>query len=1072
MKELLPKHLKALFLLCLMTCSILSASTREAYAQSQTVSGRVTDEQQAPVPGVNVLVKGTSQGTITDLEGNYRITVPADTTTLVYSFVGYTTREVKVNNQSTLDVSLMTDAQQLGEVVVTALGIRKDKAKLGYAVQEVKGEQLVKAREPSAISNLTGRVAGLQVANATELFKSPQVLLRGKSPLIVVDGVPINSDTWNLSPDDIESYTVLKGPTAAALYGSRGQNGAIQITTKRGTTDDKGFSVDFNASNQLQTGFNAVPKVQHLYGPGSYGQYAFVDGMGGGTNDSDFDVWGPNLDGRLIPQYDSPIDPATGQRIPTPFVPRGKDNLNNFLRDGFLSTNNIAVAASNDLGDIRMSVSHTYQRGIVPNTKMNITNFNLSGGLNLTEKFKVEANINYNKQYTPNTPNVNYGPNSMIYNLLIWNGSDFDIRDLKRYWKPGQEGLEQLNNEYVRYNNLWMVANEWLRGYYKDDVYGYIQGRYTFNDHWNLMARTYVSSNNQFQNQKFPYGATTYDREKRQGGYMEGYRYYFENNTDALLSYQNTLGGKFEINASVGGNLRTYNMRYNYGRTDYLIVPQLYTLTNTTTPISPESYRENKQVQSFYASADIAYNNYLYLGLTGRWDRSSTLPLSNNSFFYPSVSLSAVVSDMVELPEFISFLKVRGAYANVGNDLVPGGTYDVVNDNGSLNRFSYAGKTIYENLPVYSLGTPWNNKPTLYYTSVLTNPNLKPEFSTSFEEGLDVRFFNNRLGIDVAHYNTIDGPKIFNLPVSEASGYGDFKTNGLTTERRGWEVTLNATPVSLSNGFQWDVMVNWSTYKEVLKEIYGDLNTTAASTFGSGDGNGKVSIGSRVDQYYGSGFQRSADGQIVIGNDGKPVFDQLPVFYGYTNPDWFGGISNTLSYKKLSLGFLFDGRVGGKGLNYVNKKLWQSGRHEDAIDPLRDNDGKGLKSYVGQGVVVTEGELVRDGDGNVLSDTRQYAPNTTATYYQDWIKARRGSDEPNVVDKTFFKLREVTLTYNFPHNVLQKTFFEKASISLVARNLAYFSKYKNIDWDSFVNVQGGLQSPSVKSFGINLNATF
>ncbi len=1038
-----------------------------SYAQDKNISGKVTDEENAPIPGVNVLVKGTNQGTITDIEGSYRLSVPDTASTLVFSFVGYEVREVAIGNQSTVNVNMDVDATELSEVVVTALGIRKDKAKLGYAVQEVEGEKLVKAREPSAISNLTGRVAGLQIANAPELFKAPQVLLRGKEPLIVVDGVPINSDTWNLSPDDIESYTVLKGPTASALYGSRGQNGAIQITTKRGTEAGKGFAVEVNSSTQLQTGFNAIPKVQNQYGPGSYGQYAFGDGMGGGINDSDFDVWGPKLDGRLIPQYDSPVDPVTGERTPTPWLPRGKDNLENYLESGLLSTNNVAVAASNDLGDIRLSASHTYQKGIVPNTKLNITNFNLSGGLNLTEKLRVEANINYNKQYTPNYPNVGYGPNSMIYNILIWNGADYDIRDLKNYWQPGKEGLEQINNEYTRYNNPWLIAKEWLRGYYKDDVYGYALMRYKFDDHWDVMARTYVSTNNQFQNQKFPYGGTTYDREKRQGGYLEGYRYFFENNTDALLSYQNTIGSAFEINASIGGNLRTYNMRYQYGKTDYLVVPGLYTLSNTTNPVSPVSYNESKQVQSLYGTADLSYNNYLYLGLTGRWDRSSTLPLSNNSFFYPSVSLSAVVSDMVTLPDFISFMKIRGAYARVGNDLVPGGDRDVVNNNGSLNGFQYSGRTVYENIPVYSLGTSWNNQPTLDYTTRLTNPNLEPEFSTSYEQGVDIRFFNNRLGVDVAHFNTIDGPKIFNLPVSEASGYDEFKTNGLKTERRGWEVTLNMTPVTLANGFQWDIAVNWATYKEILREVYGDLTNIGGVT-----GSGKVRIGERVDQYYGSGFLRSQTGEIVLATDGRPVFDQLPLFYGYTNPKWFGGISNNLRYKNLNLSFLFDGRVGGKGLNYINQKLWQSGRHPNAIDPLRENDGKEIKSYVGEGVVVTEGELVRDGDGNVLSDTRQYAPNQTATYYQDWIKVRNGSVEPNVVDKTFFKLREVTLTYSFPQRLLENTFIQSANLSLVGRNLLYFSKYKNIDWDSFVGTQNALQAPSVKSFGFNLNVTF
>ncbi|SDL85618.1 TonB-linked outer membrane protein, SusC/RagA family [Catalinimonas alkaloidigena] len=1057
---------RLLLFLLLVGTVLVPWTARAADPLVRTLTGTVTSaEDGTPLPGVTVLAQGTVTGTITDISGHYTLQVADDIDTLLFSYVGFATQHVAIAGRSTIDVALTEDAMQLSEVVVTALGIRKEKARVGYAVQEVDGSNLVKAREPNAVSTLTGRVAGLQVSNSPELFSAPTVTLRGKTPLIVVDGQPISSDFFNISPDDIETYTVLKGPTAAALYGSRGRDGAIQITTKRGAQDkNRGFSVDFNSSTTLQSGFNAIPDVQNQYGPGSYGQYAFGDGKGGGINDSDYDVWGPKLDGRLIPQYDSPIDPATGERIPTPFLPRGANNLTNFLQNGLLSTNNLSVATSSDKGDLRVSATQTYQRGIVPNTRLNITNFAVSGGMKFNEKLRLETNLNYNKQYTPNIPEVDYGPNSIIYNILIWNGADFDIRDLKNYWQPGKEGLQQVNNEYARYNNPWFSAYEWLRGFYKDDVFGFVRLSYDFNKHFSLAGRTYVTTNTLNKNEKFPYSATTYGREVAQGGYIEGYRNFFENNTDVLLNYQQQFGDNFSVQATAGGNLRSYTLKYAYGQTDYLVVPGVYNLSNTTNQLKPYSYLEQKQVISAYGSADLAFRNYLFLALTGRWDKSSTLPLNNNSYFYPSASLSAVLSDALHLPRAVSFLKVRGSFARVGGDLGGNPDADMRIDDA---RLVSNGATIYQNNPTYYSGITWNGNPTLYYPGTVYNQNLKPTFSTSYEGGLDIRFFENRLGVDVAHYNTFDGPSIFQLPVSEASGYDYRLENGLKYERRGWEVTVTGNPIRTDH-FRWDVAANWSTYREYLRDIYPGVDKLPAA-----GGIGFVQVGERVDKYYNYDFERTPDGQVVVGDDGKPKRDNLPKLFGYYNPDWFGGITNTLSYKSLQMRFLFDGRVGGTILNYVNKKLWQSGRHPEAVAPERENDGLGIKSYVGEGMVITEGELVRDGNGNVISDTREFAPNTTAVFYQDWAKNYNGADAPNIIDKTYFKLREVVITYSFPSTLLQKTFVRNASVSLVARNLFYFSKYKNIDLDQYgTGYSSGLQTPSIKSYGINLTASF
>ncbi|WP_341838392.1 SusC/RagA family TonB-linked outer membrane protein [Chitinophaga pollutisoli] len=1025
----------------------LALPCSRAWAQQQ-VSGLVSAEDQQPVPGVTVKVKGANTGTVTNGEGKFSIRCAPDAV-LQFTSLGFVTQEVPVNGQSSINVTLLTDKKSLEEVVVTALGIKKEKKAVGFSVQEVKGSDLVKAREPNAINSLSGKVSGLLIASSSNLFGNPEIRLRGVKPLIVVDGVPISSDSWNLSPDDIESYSVLKGPTASALYGSRGVNGAIQITTKRGTV---GTRVEFNTSHQLQAGYNAIPETQNDYGPGDYGEYAFGDGKGGGINDVDYNQWGPKFNvkdpstasgWKELPQFDSPIDPTTGEPIPTPWLRRGPNNLKNFLRNGFLSTANVALSSRNEKTDIRLSASHTYQRGMVPNTQVNITNVNVAGGVNLTDRLRVDVSVNYNKQYTPNFPNLAYGPNSFIYYLTIWGGADFDVRDLRNYWQPGKEGSQQYNFEYFRYNNPWFIANEWLRGYYKDDVYGYVSANYKIARNFNAMLRTHINATNLYENNKLPYSAGAYEANLK-GKYREWWTYNFENNTDFLLTWDKDFGQHFELSAHAGANLRTLNNRNIYGETADLLIPMWYNFENTSEQRKPTNYTATKQVGSAYAAVDLAYRNYLFLGLTGRMDRSSTLPISNNTYFYPSVSLSGVVSDMVKLPKAISFWKVRGSWARVGGDL-----------------------DIYSNIANYTLGTRWSNMPSAYYADKIFNQQIEPAFSSSVEVGMDMRFLKNRVGFDVSFYRSIDGPQVFDNPVSEASGYTAKKLNGLQYERRGVEVSVSGTPVASGN-FKWDVMANWSTYKPILKEIYGSQQKL-----------GNIKVGERSDAYYTTDFYRSPDGQVVYGTNGLPVRDPLPKKVGYFTPDWFGGLTNTFTYGDWRFTFLLDGRVGGKTLNYVNKKLWEGGRHPDAgpaereKDALRDpNTGKPIPHWTGQGVVVTKGELKRDGDGNVISDTREFAPNTNKTTFQDWAYNLMGADISNIIDQTFVKLRDVSLTYTLPASKLSRTPFKSANVSLVARNLLYLTKHKSIDLDQFIEGNYGLQSPSVKSYGINLNFSF
>lgn len=1075
-----------------------------SFAQT-SVSGRVlAQDDGAALPGVNILIKGTTNGTITDSQGNFSINVPSTDATLIFSFVGYTTIEVPLEGRAVINVDLPSDAQQLSEVVVTALGIEKDKSKLGYAVQDVRGEDLVKAREPNPVNSLVGKVAGLTVAPSAELLGPPQLYLRGKQPLFVVDGVPIQSDTWNISADDIESYTVLKGPAASALYGSRGIYGAIQITTKRGSKDKRGFSVEFNSSTMVENGFLTIPKVQSEYGPGDHGRYAFADGKGGGLYDSDYDIWGPKFEGQLIPQYDGVVDPDneytttfpngasfTGNIIPTPWVARGKDNLQNFLQSGVVSTNNVSVSTAGQNYDLRFSYSHNYQRGQVPTTKLDADNFNISAGVDLSPKVRFESNLNYNHQYTDNVPDVNYGPNSMIYNIIIWGGSDWNINDMKKnIWQPGKEGIQQQYAEYTRYNNPWFLSEYWTRGHYKTDIYGFMSLKWQIANGLDVVGRTQVNTYDLMRNEKFPYSATVYGREQAKGDYREDRRQLFENNTDILFTYFKNLTTDFTLRASLGANLRTLTYRSSYVTTDYLNVPGLYNFTNSLNPIRAFNFNSTMQVGSYYGYVDLDYKNFVSLSLTGREDKHSTLPSGNNAYFYPSASLSVVLSEKIAMPAPLSFLKVRASYAKVGSantaaSIGPSYYYSGAGTNpleyGSNYTTPYDGPN-FRNSQSYNTGRVFNNNTGAYYANNLANPGLDPSFSETWESGLDLKFLQNRLSLDVTYFEAVDGPLIFNRRISETSGYTSTVDTGIKTQRKGWEITLNGTPVKKPDGITWDVLVNFSTYKEYLKEVYPGQDRIEASYFnGSSDGNiSYINIGDRIDRYYAYTFYRDGEGNLINDGGGRPIVNPIPQYLGNLNPDFVWGINNKLSYKQWSLNIQFDGRVGGKIVDYIQRQTYRGGRIINTVQgemgEARYQDYLGVKSWVGPGVAITSGSITADENGNITNlGELQFAPNTTATFLQDWISRYYAQEEANLISRSYAKLREVTLTYNLPSSLLQRTFISRASISFISRNLLYFAERKDLDIDQYGNNLSGyssLQSPTTRRYGINVNITF
>ena len=654
MRKFLLNYLKGsgLFLLVFLCSSSLWAQ--------QKVSGIVTaaDDKQ-PVIGASIKVKGKPFAAVTNTKGEFTLPLKSGDV-LEVSYIGYIKQILEVKELTGLSIVLETDKKVLNEVIVTALGVKKDTRKIGYAVQEVKGAELVKARDPNPISGLTGKVAGLSVGSSAEILRKPTVLLRGNEiSLYVVDGIPISSDTWNISPDDIESFTILKGPSAAALYGNRAQNGAILITTKKGNhLDGKGFSVEFNSSTAIDKGFLTFPRLQTLYGPGDGEKYSFGDGKGGGTNDTDYDILGPYFNGQPIAQYDSPIDPVTGKRIPTPWVARGKNNLKDFLRTGLQTTNNLSLSADGENYNMRFSLSDSYQTSIVPNTSLNNTNFNMYGSYNPTKRLKIEANMNYSRQYSPNVPEVNYGPNSVIYNIL-WTGADWNIADMKDYWQPGKEGVQSKFEEYARYHNPYFMVNEWLHGYANNNINGYFSANYKIDDHLNTTLRSQITTYDLLRTEKVPFSAHPYGRNDGLGDYREDRRNLFENNTELLLNYNYNIGQFVNLSGLAGGSIRNFNYNSNYTSTDYLNIPGVYAFSNSKNPLLSSSFNSEMRVISGYYSLDASFGKYLTISTTGRIDKTSALSPSHNSYFYPSVSAATVVSDYVKMPDFISYLKLR-----------------------------------------------------------------------------------------------------------------------------------------------------------------------------------------------------------------------------------------------------------------------------------------------------------------------------------------------------------------------------------------------------------------------------
>lgn len=1016
-------------------------------AQNVQITGNVTSaDDGSPLPGVSVVVMGTTIGTVTNFNGDYELSVPQSASTLRFSFVGMKAQDVAIEGRTIIDLVMESDALDLGEVVVTALGVSREKKSLGYSVQDVSGEDLSKAREQNIINSLSGRVAGAQITNSSgAVGASTRIVLRGATslggnnqPLFVVDGIPIDNSNMggtgnesvnrgngaaDINPNDVEKMTVLKGPNAAALYGSRASNGVILIETKSGK-GTKGIGVSVNNTTSFETPLR-LPDFQNEWGQGSSGRFSFVDGAGHGINDGTDESWGPKLDvGLMIPQFDSPVDPVSGVREATPWVSQ-PDNVKSLFDTGHTTATNVAISGGNDKSAFRLSYTDSQQKGMIPNTELIKKNLNLNGSLNVTNKMTVSGGATYNNSNSDNIPSYGYDAQNVMQQF-IWFGRQVNMDNLRNYTNP--DGSKNSWN-YNYHNNPFFTLYENTNSMKRERFMGNAQVTYRFTDWLSGFVRTGGDIYTNINTEKRGSG----DIDNPPGSYFESSRSVREINSDFLLTASKQLNQDIYFSLSAGGSRMDYSYNYASGNAGELAVPGVYNVANSAIPVVASNESRLKRINSLYYSGQVSYKNALFLDVTGRNDWSSTLPAENNSYFYPSFTLSGVFTELLNMDSnVLNFGKLRASYAKVGSDTDP-----------------------YQLLPTMSFGDGWNASTKLlnqFLPNTLPNENLNPQFVTSTELGLELKFFENRLGLDATYYDSKATDQIINIPVSAASGYLTKTINAGQINNSGIELMVYITPVK-SKDFSWDMTFNFAKNTNEVVDLYPGVEQYVLGTYWS------LQVMAIPGQPYGSLFgydlARDPDGNI-LNVDGLPQQGPLKILGNY-QPDWTGGMKNDFTYKNLSLGVLIDTRQGGE--IYSMTTSW--GRYAGVLE----------ETLIGR-----EGGIVGIGTKELPDGT--FVPNDVVVSAEEYNKAvyQNGVAYPSVFDASYIKLREVTLGYTF--NKLGNLPVRNLSVSFVGRNLLLlWAKAPHIDPEtSFdnTNVQGlefG-QLPSARSLGFNVSVNF
>jgi TonB-linked SusC/RagA family outer membrane protein len=1039
--------MKRILLVCLTAVFALVSS--ELWAQERTVSGRVTDPGDgSPIPGVSVVLKGTATGTVTTAEGQYTLGVPAEGGTLVFTFIGLLTQEIEIGSRNVVDVQMEQDVTQLSEVVVTALGAEVDKKSLGYAVQDLKGDELLKARETNVVNSLAGKIAGVQITGSSgAVGASSRIVIRGANsfgnnqPLFVVDGVPISNDNFggtanegvnrgngaaDLNPDDIESINILKGPNAAALYGSRGANGVVIVTTKSGKKG-QGLGISVNSSLTFENPLR-LPEYQNKYGQGSGKEFSFVDGAGAGINDGVDESWGPQLDvGTLLPQFNSPLD-EDGHPIPTPWVSH-PNNIKDFFETGKTTSNNISISGGSDKAGVRLSYTHLKQEGMVPNTDQTKHTVALNANVNLTDKFSITGVGNYVKTHSDNLPGYGYSAQNVMQQF-VWFGRQVDINSLKNYQNP--DGSKNSWN-YNYHNNPYFTLYENLNTLDRDRLFGNVKANYRITDYLSVFVRSGIDTYDNLNTGRTAYG----DLDNPYGNYSESVSTFTEVNTDFLLAFSKSLSENINLSLNAGGNQMTQRKHTTTGDADELAVAGVYTLNNSQVPLRTTSFSSAKRINSLYFSGQVAFKDAIFFDFTGRNDWSSTLPEKNNSYFYPSVNASVVISELVDMESnILSSLRVRGGYAEVGSDTDP-----------------------YQLLNYVDFGDAWNaatKLPNMFVPNNLANPDLKPQRTKSVEIGAEAKLFGDRLSIDLTYFDKATTDQLISVPVSGASGYTSKNINAGEITAKGFEVFLSAIPIQTASGFEWTIRANYGSLTNEVKSLYPGVEQFVIQTYWSL----QVAAvpGERFGSLYGYGFERDGEGNI-IHDGGLPVTSSAPKVLGSYTPDWTGGIGTDLKYK----GFILSGQIDAKwgGDLYSMTTSW--GRYAGVLEETLKGRESGL---VGKGVknVGTE-------------DAPVYVENDVVVTAEEYNKAAFSNTvaESSIFDATYVKLRELRLGYTLPNSLLGKLPIRDVNFAVIGRNLAIlYSRAPHVDPEtafSNTNAQGlefG-QIPSTRSVGFNLS---
>jgi len=1055
-----------------------------ASAQALVLTGTVNSAREKnPLPGVTVIVKGTSNGTTTDASGNYRLQVSSPNPVLIFSFIGYLQQEVTVGNQTVLNITLAEDEKTLQEVVVTALGIKREERSLGYSTQAVAGENLTLTKEQNVIGSLAGKVAGVQVTSASgsSMGGTQKIKIRGVNsitggdqPLLVVDGTPISNANFggsdqadygnlgqDINPEDIESVTVLKGPAASALYGIRGQYGVLMITTKKGSKGPKKVTIQLNSAFSVERVGNFMP-LQNLYGGGSSQTWRTLPNGQKYVDMSVDESWGPKMDGTEVRQVFSfyPQDPEYGQL--TPFVAH-PDNIKDYYETGHNLNNGVTIAGGNENSTFRLSFNDTRIGGVEPNTWLRRNNVGVSAGLDLTKKLNVSTNINYARNNAQRPfQGSEYGARYMVQ----WFQRNVDMERLKNYqyedgtflnWnlnRPNATTGQITNFKPLYWNNPYFEAYENPSNDSRDRIFGDIGLSYQVLPALKLSG--FIRSDMFTQNID---GRVGFGGQETFPGYSVSKYQNNETNYEFLGQYAKEFG-EFSLSGNFGANL--YTRRYSYlsqATVGGLSSPGFYNIEASINRPLTSNYLLRKEIRSMFGMVSLGYKNTYFLDASLRNDISSALPTNNNSYWYPSVSGSFVFSELAQW-RLLSLGKVRLSYAQAGSDLNP---YETT--------MAYSVGTVYSGTtPINTLAVPDN----------LNNPIIKPAFAHSYEAGLDLKFFNNRLGVDFTLYQQRNQDQIIRLDVSGASGYGSATINAGLIENKGIELTLTGTPVK-HELFSWDASFNLSRNRNKVVELYPgiDTYTYGSTTYSSVTSYLNSYVGKTFGSLVGQAYQRDPNtGKILLGSNNLPLFTTATHDFGSVIPDMTGGFQNTFRIWKFDLSAMVDYQVGGKFFSRSKMLAVRTGQAEETAaindngknirDPLAEGGGIKVEGIYGPGII-KNGTDVSGQEVTAYVDPQAYYGVVARRIYEDWV-----------VDASYIKLREVRLGYTLDKAMLNWLPFARVNLALIARNPAMLWQKapKGIDPSEVSTGSQAIswyesgQSNTVRSYGVNLNITF